>query len=239
MKAQELFRAGKLDEAVQALGAELRDNPADAKRRTFLFELLCFAGEYPRAEKQLDVLASDGRSAEMGAMLYRAALHAERIRQTIFEKQDYPLTGPESDVPASGTLNGKPFQVFSDADPRLGERLEVFAAGDYLWIPLQHIASVELQAPTRLRDLLWIPAIVRTGASFKGKELGEVLLPVLSPLSWKHPDNQVRLGRATDWQDDGSGTVVPVGQKLFAVDEDEIPLLDIRKLEFAAAQAAP
>jgi type VI secretion system protein ImpE len=239
MKAQELFQAGKLDEAVQALGVELRDNPADAKRRTFLFELLCFSGDYQRAEKQLDVLASDGRSAEMGAMLYRAALHAERIRQAIFEKQDYPLTGPESDVAASGTLNGKPFEFFSDADPRLGEKLEVFAAGDYLWLPLQHIASVELQAPTRLRDLLWIPAIVRTGTSFKGKELGEVLLPVLSPLSWKHHDNQVRLGRATDWQDDGSGTVVPVGQKLFAVDEDEIPLLDIRKLEFAASQAAP
>jgi type VI secretion system protein ImpE len=239
MKAQELFQAGKLDEAVQALGAELRDNPADTKRRTFLFELLCFSGDYQRAEKQLDVLASDGRQAEMGAMLYRAALHAERMRQTIFEKQDYPLTGPEAGTPFSGTLNGKPFQFFSDADPRLGERLEVFAAGDYLWIPLQHIASVELQSPTRLRDLLWIPAIVRTGASFKGKELGEVLLPVLSPLSWKHPDNQVRLGRATDWQDDGSGKVVPIGQKMFAVDEDEIPILEIRKLEFAAAQAAP
>jgi type VI secretion system protein ImpE len=239
MNAQGLFQAGKLDEAVQALGAELRDNPVDAKRRTFLFELLCFTGDYQRAEKQLDVLASEGRAAEMGALLYRAALHAERIRQAIFEKQDYPLTGPESDAPISGTINGKPFQTFSDADPRLGERLEVFAAGDYLWIPLQHIASVELQAPTRLRDLLWIPAIVRTGASFKGKELGEVLLPVLSPLSWKHSDNQVRLGHATDWQDDGAGNVVPVGQKMFAADEDEVSILEIRKLEFAAAQAAP
>jgi len=239
MKAQELFKAGKLDEAVQVLGAELRENPADAKRRTFLFELLCFSGDYQRAEKQLDVLASDGRSAEMGAMLYRAALHAERIRQAIFEKQDYPLTESESDATVSGTLNGKPFEFFSDADPRLGERLEVFAAGDYLWIPLQHVASVELRAPARLRDLLWVPAIVRTGASFKGKELGEVLLPVLSPLSWKHPDNQVRLGRATDWQDDRSGNVVPVGQKMFAVDDDEVPILEVRKLEFAAAQAAP
>jgi type VI secretion system protein ImpE len=239
MNAQGLFQTGKLDEAVQALGAELRDNPVDAKRRTFLFELLCFTGDYQRAEKQLDVLASEGRAAEMGALLYRAALHAERIRQAIFEKQDYPLTGPEADVPISGTINGKPFQSFSDADPRLGERLEVFAAGDYLWIPLQHIASVELQAPTRLRDLLWIPAIVRTGASFKGKELGEVLLPVLSPLSWKHSDNQVRLGHATDWQDDGAGNVVPVGQKMFAADEDEVSILEIRKLEFAAAQAAP
>src|SRR5437867_1951672 len=94
MKAQELFQAGKLEEAVQALGADLRENPADAKRRTFLFELLCFAGDFQRAEKQLDVLASDGRAAELGALLYRAALHAERLRQAIFEKQDYPVTPP-------------------------------------------------------------------------------------------------------------------------------------------------
>jgi type VI secretion system protein ImpE len=239
MNAQGLFQAGKLGEAVQALGAELRDNPTDAKRRTFLFELLCFAGEYQRAEKQLDVLASDGGAAEMGALLYRAALHAERIRQAIFEKKDYPITAPESDAPLSGTLNGKPFEFFADADPRLGAKLEVFAAGDYLWIPLEHVASVELQAPSRLRDLLWAPAIVRTGPAFKGKELGEVLLPAVCPLSWKSQDDQVRLGRATEWQDDDAGNELPFGQKMFAVDEDEIPILEIRKLEFSAAQAAP
>jgi type VI secretion system protein ImpE len=239
MNAQSLFQAGKLKEAVEALGSELRDNPTDARRRTFLFELLCFAGEYGRAEKQLDVLATDGRAAEMGAMLYRAALHAERIRQNIFEKQDYPLTSQASDEPVSGTLNGNAFRSFSDADPRLGARLEIFAAGDYLWIPLSHIASIEMQAPTRLRDLLWAPAVVRAGPAFQGRELGEVLLPVLSPLTWKHADDQVRLGRVTDWQDDGTGNAVPLGQKMFAVDEEEIPILEIRKLEFAAAQAAP
>jgi type VI secretion system protein ImpE len=238
MKAQELFQAGKLVEAVQALSVELRDNPADARRRTFLFELLCFAGEYQRAEKQLDVLASDGRAAEMGAMLYRAALHAERIRQAIFEQRDYPA-GPAPQAPSAGTLNGKPFSFFSDADPRLGARLEVFAAGDYLWIPFEHISSIEMQAPRRLRDLLWSPALVHTGPAFKGKELGEVLLPVVSPLSWRYQNDQVRLGRATEWEDDGTGTVVPLGQKMFAVDDNEIPILEIRKLEFAAAQAAP
>src|SRR6266481_6109993 len=46
MTAKELYREGKLTAAIQALGAELRDNPTDAQRRTFLFELLCFAGEY-------------------------------------------------------------------------------------------------------------------------------------------------------------------------------------------------
>jgi len=90
VNAQELFRAGRLDEAIELLGVELRSNPTDAQRRTFLFELLCFAGAHDRAEKQLDVLGRGDRQAEMGALLYRAALHADRTRQNMFLKGDYP-----------------------------------------------------------------------------------------------------------------------------------------------------
>src|SRR5690606_2155784 len=53
MTAKQLFQAGQLNEAMKALAAEVRDNPTDPRRRTFLFELLCFAGEYDRAEKHL------------------------------------------------------------------------------------------------------------------------------------------------------------------------------------------
>lgn len=63
MNATELLRAGQLNQAIQALGAELRDHPSDARRRTFLFELLCFAGEFERAAKHLAVLAGRARTA--------------------------------------------------------------------------------------------------------------------------------------------------------------------------------
>ena len=85
MTAKQFFQAGQLREAVQALNAEVRDNPTDAQRRTFLFELLCFAGEYDRAEKQLNVLAQSNKQAELGAVLYYSALHAMRTRQELFE----------------------------------------------------------------------------------------------------------------------------------------------------------
>jgi len=90
MTAKELFQAGKLTEAVQALGAELRENPTDAKRRTFLFELLCFAGDFDRAEKHLHLLSEGGPNKEMGALLYRGVLAAERARQETFLKREYP-----------------------------------------------------------------------------------------------------------------------------------------------------
>src|SRR4051812_12063011 len=154
MTARTLYQAGQLDEAIAALGVELRDNPTDAQRRSFLFELLCFAGQYDRAEKQLAVLGSAGPNAEMGALLYHAALHAERLRQEMFEKETFPSTAARA---VAGTINGQPFSTITDADPRIGARLEVFAAGQYMWLPFEHIASVRIEAPTRLRDLLWAP----------------------------------------------------------------------------------
>jgi len=55
--AKELFAAGRVREAEKWLTAYLREHPADTEKRVFLFELLCFAGDYARAEKQLSVLA--------------------------------------------------------------------------------------------------------------------------------------------------------------------------------------
>jgi len=226
MSPRELFQAGKLDEAVQALGAEVRDNPTDARRRTFLFELLCFQGQWDRAEKHLHLLADSSKESKLGAVLYFSALHAERTRHDLFAKKDYPHAPAEGN-PRGGTVDGRPFETIEDADPRVGPRLEIFAAGAYLWIPFEHIETIEIQEPKRLRDLLWIPALVRTGPAFKDKELGEVLLPVLAPFSYQHADGNVRLGRSSEWLDG-----IPSGQRAFSIDDEDVPILEIRKIEF-------
>ena len=185
MQSRQLFQSGKLDEAIEALGAEVRDNPTDAQRRAFLFELLCFAGQFDRAEKQLSVLGRGNRDAEMGALLYHAALHAERLRNEMFEKQNFPQSSAKI---VGGTINGQAFSSITDADPRIGARMELFVAGQYVWLPFEHIAIVRTEAPKKLRDLLWAPAIVRPNENFTGLELGEVLLPVIAPETWREAD---------------------------------------------------
>lgn len=237
MNAVELYRAGRLQEAIDTLGAEIRSNPTDTQRRTFLFELLCFAGQYDRAEKHLDVLATEGKEASMGALLYRSALHATRLREEQFAKGDVGQGQRPTDQ-LSGTINGTPFSRLTDADPRLGARLEVFAAGQYMWIPFAQLESVEIQPPKRLRDLLWSPALVKTAESFSGMELGEILLPVLTPNAWEDESDDVRLGRQTDWARLESGDVVPIGQKVLIADETEYPLLEIRQLRIAPVDAS-
>ena len=239
MDALQLFRAGKLQEAIDALSAGLRDKPSDTKNRTFLFELLCFAGDYTRAEKHLELLQEQSGEAAMGALLYRGALNAERTRAEMFEQKTFPAASEANSAEAlQGTLNGKPFHSLSDADPRIGARMEAFGAGDYFWIPFQDVALLELDPPKRLRDLLWAPVRLRTGPNFKNKDLGEVLMPVIAPLSWQHADDAVKLGRVSEWCADEAGEEAPFGQKMLLVDGEEFPILDVRKLEILAPAPA-
>lgn len=233
--ARRLFEEGKVRAAQGELSAYLREHPADSAQRTFLFELLCFSGDFDRAEKQLGVLAQGAPNAELGAVLYYSALHAERLRHGVFDRQEFPA-GKSSTSP-EGKVNGKPFRTLRDADPDIGPRLEVFAAGAYLWIPFEHIASVEIEPPKRLRDTLWTPAFVKTGPSFKGTELGEVLIPAIYPFSWKNSNESVWLGRVTDWAADDEGHEYPSGQKTFLLDDEEVPFLEVRSLEFVVDES--
>src|SRR5260370_22945739 len=136
MTAKQLFQFGQLDEAVKALTVEVRDDPTDSRRRTFLFELLCFAGDYSRAEKQLDVLSQGGPQSEMGALFYRGALAAEKTRHEMFEKQEYPSPAQVSAaLRVTATINGRAFHNLTNSDQRIGANFEIFVAGSYMWIP--------------------------------------------------------------------------------------------------------
>lgn len=234
MTPEQLYEAGRLDDAIEALGARLREAPMDSRSRTFLFELLCFGGAFDRAEKHLDILADAGPDAQIGAMLYRTALHASRERMEMFETRSFPTLGSPPDSP-QGTLDGTEFTTLEDADPRIGARLEVFAAGQYMWIPLKHVARLQSEGPKRLRDLLWMPAHITTGPELRDLDLGEVLLPVVTPLAFRHDDPMVRLGRSADVVTADDGEAWPEGAKVLLVDGDPLPLVDLRELVITPA----
>ena len=86
MTAKELFDAGNLLAAIDQLTQDVRSNPRDLKSRIFLFELLCFSGEFQRAQRQLDAVAqtSGDVKVEMGVQAYRSVVQAEVARREFF-----------------------------------------------------------------------------------------------------------------------------------------------------------
>ncbi len=230
-----LYREGKLREAIKALGEELRSNPLDAKRRTFLFELLLFAGEYDRAEKQLDLLAGANAEAAAGTLLYRSALHAERTRQSMFANRETPPSRQEA--VHGGVLDGKAFSEISDSDPRIGANLEVFLAGSYTWIPIHYLRRLEIRASRKSTRL-------GVGLAHASRPV-----PTFDCRSWAkscflfsaHSLHGIRMSQFT-WAANRPGKTddvygeIPYGAKMMVVDGADVPLLDIRSVVWSAPE---
>lgn len=84
LDADELLRAGDIDGARAALVETIRARPADEMARMFLFQLLCVAGEWEKATKQLEALTKLSPEAQMLAVAYGQAIAAEGVRADVF-----------------------------------------------------------------------------------------------------------------------------------------------------------
>src|SRR5262249_17090466 len=131
----------------------------------------------------------------------------------------------------NGTLDGEPLQNFRDADDLINFVMEVFLQGEYIWLPFEQIRSIEISTPAHLRDLIWTQARIQTIGEAEAFT-GEVFIPVLYANSHLHENDQVRLGRMTDWRRLGEEVYAGAGQRLFLAGEEEKAMLEIRAIDF-------
>jgi type VI secretion system protein ImpE len=248
--------AGPLADTLSRVTATCRAQPADASARMQLFRLLCVTGQWERAAAALDVA---GRlDAELGytVLAHRAALACERFRAEVFAGRRAPLFAGEPDAgtamlaqalasspeeaaglraaafeaiePSAGTIDGRPFEWLADADARLGPVLEVFLDGKYYWVPISRIERLKLEMPTDVLDLVWCPAQL----TLRGSVAQALLVPSRYPGSEACDDDALRLARRTDWQELADGQHRGLGQRMFATDDDDVALLDVRTIAF-------
>ena len=109
--------------------------------------------------------------------------------------------------------------------------LEAVVSGRYLWIPLQRVQSIRIEAPTDLRDLVWAPA------HFQWSNGGEAVgvIPTRYAGTESSEDDALRLSRRTDWLEVTEGAYHGLGQRLFATDADEYALLETRVITLETA----
>src|SRR4051794_22955382 len=84
MSAGEHFKAGRLREAIAEQTQEVRQHPNDPGRRSFLAELLCFAGDWSRADMQLDAIGREDAEVALAVVQFRQLLRAEQSRQQFY-----------------------------------------------------------------------------------------------------------------------------------------------------------
>lgn len=258
--AREQFAAGKLAEAIAAQVQQVKASPLDAGQRTFLFELLAFAGELDRADQQLAVLGGASSESGWAASVYQNLLAAERARRAVFAGQKQPevfLDAPDwLDLrwQAVGLLARQEFSAAAQLLER-SDRMAPPVCGQLNDRPVEGLRDADdLLAPILevmvLRDYVWVPWCqvreLELAPPHAPRDLiwaparlvltdgqqRHAYLPALYPDSHAAGDDAVRLGRLTQWEvASDEAPVRGIGQHLLVAGDWDIGLLEVRQFQ--------
>lgn len=267
MTASELLQAGQLAAATEAAVAAVKQSPTEMGRRFLLAELLCFQGEWERADKQLETLMQQADESALRVMLFRQLLRAETARRQFYTEGRLPefvaevspslrlhldasialregkpteamelLEQAENQRPrVTGKRGDQSFDDLRDVDDMNAGYFEVLTSnGKYYWIPTERIESMEFEKPQRPIDLIW--RCVHLNVT-DGPE-GNVYLPALYVDTPGQPDEQLRLGRGTEWIGGDGSPARGIGQRIYLIGDEAIPIMQLDKIEFVTSADA-
>ena len=260
MTVIELIKSGKLTEARQQLVAAVRDKPGDTAARTLLFQVLCYCGEWDKADRHLEAIAAQDVSREAGVLDYRNLIRAEKERLAVMEKGCSAsfLTEPPTYLDLFCAARTKVAEQKADEAKDLFRRVDAakpditgsvngspfsgFCDTDTLLAPFLEVMAHD--------QYLWVPfESLRELSITPPKTLLDLLwvsahvttwegyamncyLPALYPGSFRHEDERIKLGRMTDWISLGGSLARGVGQHVYAVGEQDMAILEIRDVTF-------
>jgi type VI secretion system protein ImpE len=261
MSAAELFKAGKLPEAIAAQVQAVKETPADQAKRVFLFELLALSGDLDRARRQIEAVEYEEPEREMATAAYRKLLDAEQARRQLFSTGLAPkfLANPPEHFQlrleaVSRLREGRAAEARAVLDqanalvPALhgqlnGKPFEGLRDGDDLFAFVLEVMSQGSYYWVPLEQVVSLamnpPRFLRDQLwapavlEVRDGPTGDVFLPVFYPNSHEHPDLEIRLGRRNDWLTSEGAPVRGAGPRTFLVGDDAVDLLEWRQLEMA------
>lgn len=261
--SEQALRDGDPALALKLLQDEVRNKPADAKLRIFIFQLLAVMGRWERALSQLDVASTLDVSALAMAQMYREAIRCEMLRQQVFEGRKSPMIFGMPEpwlalliesllVAGRGRLDESAKlrdQAFEQAEPTSGtlddQRFQWIADADPRLGPVLEaiINGKYYWLPfTQLSEVvIEAPADLRDmvwmPVNFLFRNGGESvgLIPTRYSGSESSDDAAVVLARKTTWNEVTPDVHHGLGQRLIATDAGETPLMDVRRIVLDAA----
>ncbi|MDD3445835.1 MAG: type VI secretion system accessory protein TagJ, partial [Zavarzinia sp.] len=267
-EAQAAFEAGAIDAAVAAQLAIVKAKPAELGERAFLAELLCFAGDLVRADKQLDVLTTQDPKAAMPLALFRQVIRAEIARREVWNEGRVPefLGQPPAhlqarlraiaELRAGDTAAAAATLAEAEAaTPRVAGSHDEAPFED--WRDLDDVLGGTLEVLTSTGKHFWIPIErviqIEFHAPERARDLlfrrallavqdgpeGEVFIPALYvPPTGVSLPDALRLGRASDWTGGEDGPVRGLGQRTFLIGDDALGIMDLGSIALEAATEA-
>jgi type VI secretion system protein ImpE len=258
--AEQSLQQGNLQEALIQLQNQIKKDPANAKFRTFLFQLLAVLGEWDRALAQLKV-SGDLDAANLAMVqTYREAIACEVLRKQIFQGKKTPLVFGEPTqwlalLQQALKLNAE--QQHTEAQQLRDEAFELapVTSGTINGVAFEWLADADVRLGPVLEAIIngryyWVPLqqiqqiqieepadlrdVVWMPAHFVWANGGDSvgLIPTRYPASETVEDSLLRLARKTEWTELNEATFIGLGQRLLSTNENDYALMDSREINF-------
>ena len=259
MSAEQLLSEGRLDDAFAELKQQVRNDAANGKYRTFLFQLLAVQGDWQRALTQLDVAGELDPGALAMVQTYREAIHCELLRADIFAGRRSPLIFGDPEHWLALALEALQLTASGQHDKAGPLREQALAdapatSGTIDGHAFEWIADADIRLGPILEAVIngnyyWVPFhriktirieapedlrdMVWMPAYFTWANGGEAvgLIPTRYPGSELSPDQLVRMARKTEWLEPAPNVFLGQGQRMLATDSCDFALMDIRSIE--------
>ena len=264
--AEELLRNGQPEQALEALQAQVRQSPGDAKLRVFLFQLLAVVGDWKRAASQLDVAAELDASALAMAQMYREAIRCEALRSAVFAGRHTPVVFGEpaewvgwlvealrlianNEFQAAATLRDQAFEAAPAISGAVNDDpFEWIADADSRLGPVVELvvngrygwAPLEHIARLDFEPPADLRDLVWAPVQITWSNGGQVVAVTPSRYvgSESDSDPSVQLCRKTTWNELPSNTFLGVGQRMLATNVADYPILEIRSIQLNCPESA-
>lgn len=265
-EATGLVRAGQLGFAIEHVVQDVKGRPTDVRLRILLFELLCFSGDWARAEKQLEVIGHQNVDSEIGVQVYRHAIKAERDRRQVLQEGVQPHFFIEppgyvdlqlkalAEMRASHGQRGREAYMHAKSQwPMLkgklnGKDFSGFRDSNDLLGPILEVivrdqyAWLPFEQVSRME--LDSPKKLRDSIWVSAQlemidgTAGRMFIPALYASSADHGSEDIKLGRKTDWLEVVDHVFEAIGLRMFFTDEFEQPILGTHTIEFCKVEVS-
>ena len=257
----EQYNEGNIEGCLNQLVQEIKQNPDEHFKRMLFGQMLCIAGDYERADKQLDLLSTLEPKYVMEVANWRNLIRAAQHRKDFYEE-------------------GRPPEAIGELTPRMEKHIEAIAAlrtndADAFAKVLEEAEGLRQQtkgswnddskAFDDFRDLddlnggfmevlapngkyYWIANESISSVVFEETKLPIDYLwrkaalvlndgtqgEVYIPVTYVNTEtDQQRLARETDWQQYQSTQAMRgYGQKTYLVGDEAVSILEINSIEF-------
>jgi type VI secretion system protein ImpE len=265
-RAELALREGDPAGALEQLQEEVRQRPADAPLRIFLFQLLCVLGQWERALNQLKVATGLDAGALAMAQMYGEAIRCEAVRREVFGGRKSPVIFGQPEpwlamLIESLLLAGRGESAQSEQmRQRAFEEAET-SPGDLDGRPFDWIGDADSRLGPVLEAVIngryyWVPFarlrrvtmeapedlrdVVWMPAQLQFENGGEAvaLVPTRYPGSESSTDGLIALARKTVWSEVAPDVHHGLGQRMLTTDAGDAPILEIRTLTIAAGAPA-